>query len=94
MKRMRKSSSTRTGPKILRRSFLLNTLKAAASVLNSVHASAINIKELCEIIYETWSGIDLKYCENLVESVPYRIKKVIRQKGDMQHAYIIGHYNP
>ena len=40
LNRMRKSSPTRTGPKILRRTFLSNTLKAAASVFNSVHASA------------------------------------------------------
>ena len=36
----RKSSPTRTGPKILRRTFLSNTLKAVASLFNSVHASA------------------------------------------------------
>ena len=40
LNRMRKSSPTRTGPKILRRTFLSNTLKAAASVLNNVYASA------------------------------------------------------
>ena len=39
LNRMRKSSPTLTGPRILRRTFLSNTLKAAASVLNSVHAS-------------------------------------------------------
>ena len=38
--RMRKSASTHIGPKILRRTFLLNTLKAAASEFNRVHTSA------------------------------------------------------
>ena len=39
LNRMRKSSPTRTGPKMLRRTFLSNTLKAASSVLNRVHAT-------------------------------------------------------
>ena len=38
LKRMRKSLPTRIGPKILCTTFLSNTLKAAASVLNNVHA--------------------------------------------------------
>ena len=37
---MRNSLPTRTGPRILRSTFLTNTLKAAASLFNSVHASA------------------------------------------------------
>ena len=40
LNRMWKLSPTRTVPKILRRTFLSNTLKAAASVLNSFHAFA------------------------------------------------------
>ena len=40
LNRIRKSSPSRTGPKIVRRTFLSNTLKAAASVLNRVHVSA------------------------------------------------------
>ena len=38
--RTRKSSPTRTGPKILQRTFFSYTLKVAASVPNSIHASA------------------------------------------------------
>ena len=38
---MRKSLPTRTGPKILCRTFLWNTLKTAASVLNIVHVDII-----------------------------------------------------
>ena len=33
-------ANSHSGPKILRRTFLSNTLKAAESVLNNVHASA------------------------------------------------------
>lgn len=42
-----------------------------------------SIKELWEKIYEMWGEIDVKYCENLVESMPRRIKQVIRKKGDI-----------
>ena len=38
---MQKSLPTRTGQKILRKTFFLNTLKAATLVLNSIHASAL-----------------------------------------------------
>ena len=50
--RMWKTSQTRTGPNILNRTFISNTLKAAASVLNSVHASSIKKHEQDERLVE------------------------------------------
>ena len=49
LNRMWKSSSARTGPKILRTIFLLNTLKATASVLNWVHVL------MCSLCWISWS---------------------------------------
>ncbi len=42
---------------------------------------AKGVHELWERVVEEWNGIELKMCQNLIESMPRRIQAVIKAKG-------------